>query len=353
MPIQKKRRHKVDAPTLKAPESLRADGGLQDRPRKRRFIWMIIGLLASTGAVLGDLHQGYSLVAEPIKSLSAQVRDRLTAYRLNSTRGYADTLGRKQLAALPFGTSSCFTSTVPLDLDADGIASDLAVLFHRKSEGQNCEIAAGSPEDAAFFKSDWSGLRFVGNPELPKAITSWRFAGPVAFRLAADGNYPTLFVFMMKDGRMSMISGLDTTAFYEFKDIRVIENSNGKSAWALADSFIAEAGVDYRGHPFVRELDPKTLDDGLHLLTWKLGEELMFDGSAQHIEEGPAADKQYSVAISPGDRMYVIGCFPIRGLKEIESLPGAYTVNLNSGPELRCPLGEHATFSVKIAPKDF
>jgi hypothetical protein len=65
------------------------------------------------------------------------------------------------------------------------------------------------------------------------------------------------------------------------------------------------------------------------------------------------SDDRFVVKMSPGDRLYLVGCNPVSGLDAVKEQPGAFSVDFKKSPSVTCPLGEESNFAVAIATKDY
>jgi hypothetical protein len=163
-------------------------------------------------------------------------------------------VGKDLLAKLHSDGIACFGLARAIDLDGDGVKSDLAVVFKRTETPNNCDEAADSPDDAAFFKLVWNGFRFVGDPDLPGAVTAWNFAGPAAFREAADSSYPTIDVYMLTDEHIVDAAQIDTVTAAEYTGTNYVETKDGKAAWGHHGSLDLKGQFQFRR----QALDPQT-----------------------------------------------------------------------------------------------
>lgn len=336
----------------------------------RKKLFTVAGILGLIGA-LSALIKNVDALSKPMAGVGLFLNERGTAALLRSD-GYRNKAAAALLAKQHPDGIACYLRSVPIDLDGDGVRSDMAVIFQRTEKPGDCKIVEG-PEDAAFFVSAWNGYRYVGDPELPSAVTAWNFAGPAAFREAADSSYPTIHIYMLEDGKIAEVGGIDTVTSAEYTGSTYIASKDGRSAMVLTQASITRVGLDPAGKPFVTEIDGKRLaaeNQEIHLLAYTAEGKLSFDGDPNRVDadfsvpqsdpKAPAPDTanpqsgdHFVIPIAPGYRLYLVGCKPSNGLTPIDGDPGAYRVDLTQRPAVGCPTGEESSFSVRIAAKSF
>lgn len=334
----------------------------------RRKVVTVAGTLAAIAA-LAAVVKNVDALSGPLAGAGLFLNERGTAALLRNA-GYRDRTASRLLAEQHPDRIACLARAVPIDLDGNGVKSDLAIVFQRTERPGRCE-ALESAQDAAFFVSAWNGYRYVGDPELPSALTSWNFAGPAAFREAADSSYPSIQVFMVRDGRIAEVGSIDTVTPAEYTGTSYVPSKDGRSALVLTQASMSRVGFDAAGKPFVREVDGKALaaeNQGAHLLSYTAEGKLSFDGDTNRVDvdhTGGASDPaqaaadmaapkpgdRFVIAMAPGYRLYLVGCRPAQGMTQIEGDPGAFRLDLSQNPSADCPTGEESHFSVRVAAK--
>lgn len=335
-----------------------------------RTIAIVGAVVAAIGGISGFLGNIEHL-SGPFARIGVFVGEHGAAAAIaqNSIR---DRLARAALERVHPDGLACFESAVPIDLNGNGVKSDLAVVFRRTAKPKDCRDL-GSPQDAAFFISAWNGYRYVGDPELPAAVTAWHFAGPAAFREDFSSTYPPLYVFMLRDGKIAKVGGIETVSSDDYGSTEYIDAKDGRSAWIINAAGISRVSIGKDGQALVEKLDGKRLvaeNQGLHLLSFDAEGHLSFDGEASRVQpdtssasataEGKSVDvadlrdgDRFVIRMSPGDHLYLAGCRPAAGLTPVPTLPGAFAIDLGKSPSVRCALGEESGFSVAIAEKDY
>lgn len=319
---------------------------MADHPRNLQRFGLIAALAAAAG-VVGNVET----LSAPVKAVSSFIGERAAAVILRQPT-IRTHLAKGQLADRDPQSLTCFDSADLIDLDGNGVKSDLAVVFRRAATPGDCRSAG--PPDAAFFRWTWTGLKFVGDPPLPEGMTAWSFVGPAAFREAADSSFPIIHVFMLKDGQISDVAQIDTVSATEYSGTKYVETEDGAAAWVLTAASISKVSFDKDGKPSIQSLDGKALvaqNQGLDLLSYSPEGILSFDGET--LTENPAENDEFIIKTSPGYRLYLVGCEPLTGLDPASDVAGAYSVNFASEPSIRCLLGEDSAFKVKVSQKDF
>ncbi|WP_321917446.1 MULTISPECIES: hypothetical protein [Paraburkholderia] len=325
----------------------------EDEPKVKRS-WRlfrfssIVAALAAAAALFGNV----KTLSEPFTAVSSFVGERLAAVILRQPT-IRIRLAKALLADRDAQRLACFDSANPIDLDGNGVKSDVAVLFRRALTPGDCQNAG--PLDAAFYQWSWTGFKFVGDPPLPDGLTAWNFVGPAAFREAADSSYPVIHIFMLRDGQISDVGQIDTVTAEEYAGTDYVATDDGKAAWVVTAASISKVSFDRDGKPLIQRLDGKALvaqNQGLDLLSYSPEGILSFDGEPLS-EDSPKAGDQFDVRMSPGYRLYLLGCKPVNGLDAASEVAGAYSMNFASNPSVSCALGEESAFNVKISPKEF
>ena len=337
----------------------------------RKKLFTLAGIIALI-ATLAALVKNVDALSGPMASVGLFLNDHGTAALLRSD-GYRNRTAARLIAQQHPDNIACYLRAEPIDLDGDGVKSDIAVIFQRTEKPGDCKHLDGSPEDAAFFISAWNGYRYSGDPELPQAVTAWHFAGPAAFREAADSSYPAITIYMLKDGKIAEVGAIDTVTSADYTGASFVPAKDGRSALVLAQASITRVGLDAGGKPFVREIDGRMLaaeNQEIHLLAYTGEGKLSFDGDPNRVEPdlsvprpdsrapgpdvaNPASGDHFVIKIAPGYRLYLVGCKTSDGLTPIEEDPGAYRVDLAKNPMVDCPSGEENSFSVRIAAKSY
>jgi hypothetical protein len=264
-----------------------------------------------------------------------------------------DWLGRRVLRASHEEGFVCFKNAEPFDLDGDAVKSDIAVVFYRTATRGDCSRPDLSPLDAAFFRLAWDGFRYVGETDYPNDVAWWNFKGPAAFRLAAYSNHPDVEVYMLRDGKIARVANIGTLSQGGYAAPEFFESRDGKSAWVITAS-VSKAGMGKDGRPFVQQVDGKSLaaeNEGSHLLSYDLAGNLTFDGERlPGAVSDPKEGDEFSIVMSPGSRLYMVGCTPDAGLIRSKESGGAFLVDLSQKPAANCNVGEDTYFTVRIVP---
>jgi hypothetical protein len=160
---------------------------------------------------------------------------------------------------------------------------------------------------------------------------------------------------MLQDGNIVDAGPIDTATSIEYEETRFVETEDRKSAWVLTAASISKVTFGPDGKPSIQQLSGKALaaeNQGLHLLSFNAEGQLAYDGEPLSTFERATGDS-FNIRLSPGYRLYLVGCKPVGGLNPISDVPGAYAIDFSKAPSAYCALGEDDGFTVTISPQDY
>jgi hypothetical protein len=336
--------------------------------QKRNWLWLtaVPVVLGTLTGVVGNVGKVSGWVADTMPWVADHVM--ATRIALDSQRRALGTslLGR----TFPKG-AACFSDAQAVDLDGDGVTSDLAVFFHR-ADGKGVCNDDSSPIDAAFFRRDGFGDAFAGSMPLPPDIDVWRVVGPVVFREIANGSSPEIDAYMFYDGKMHLVGNIDSTSAGDYEGTNYLPQADNQGALAFNQAGMWRVRFDKIRKAVVEPVTAGAIlaqNDNGHLLEFGF-EGLKFDGQTLAIKKylnasdavdapvndanrqvEPSDGETYAIRIWPGDHLFLVGCTADGGLTPDAKVEGAFQPDFSAHPSARCALGEDTRFHVRIEPQ--
>lgn len=330
--------------------------------------WLLAGAASATIATFLGLFDNLRRAVDLTGDFASATTEKAIAYSLGDEANRV-TLGTHLLAQNFSPERTCIVRVDAIDLDGNGVAADLAVQFMRKARKQDCRQYT-SPVDAAFYRRDGLGEKFIGSPPLPSEFQTWTVVGPVIFEQIANASRPQIVPYMYFGGKLRKLCCIATIEVAGSRGATFLEDKKQNGALVLNGAGIWRVRFDPQGKGEIENVSTQVItdqDDGSHLL--QFGDGLKFDGSIQDfrkrgangkfVEAAAGADGRlrpangdvYRVEMWPADRLYLVGCAPGQGIEPDDSAPGAFVPEFSKSPMLRCTLGSGAAFSVLVAQR--
>ncbi|MBV9992240.1 MAG: hypothetical protein JOZ72_13230 [Alphaproteobacteria bacterium] len=334
--------------------------------------WLLLGAASATIATFLGLLDNIRRAADLTGDFASSTAEKAMAYALGDGANRARV--GAHLLSLNFSPDrTCIVRVDAIDLDGNGVAADLAIQFMRKARKQDCRQHT-SPVDAAFYRRDGLGEKFIGSPPLPSEWQIWTIVGPVIFEQIAERGRPQIIPYMYFGGKLRKLCCIATIEVAGNRDTTFLEDRKQSGVLVLNGAGIWRVRFDPQGKGEIENVSTQAItdqDDGSHLL--QSGNGLKFDGSIRELQKWrpgkgasgkfvgaepgpdgrlrPSEGDVYRIEMWPADRLYLVGCTPVRGLEPDESAEGAFAPEFASSPLLRCTLGKGAAFSVQVTQR--
>jgi hypothetical protein len=326
-------------------------------------IGLIVGFVASLAAFIGNAEKIWDFAAKIFPSLSQRAMAASLAWQ--TPRDY---FGRRHLEEQFAGANPCLVNSARLDLDGDGVRSDLIVLYSEKTADpplcpeEGTSKAAGEQNelygDAVFYRWSGTGFVFAGNPR-SWSDSTWTDASPVILRTIGGLDQPPLEVYALQGDQVGKIGELkaytDGEDFFAEPYLTekgvVVHTPNGlwrvaktaDAVWAISEIDVSEVLAN---------------DGHSQVLRWKDGELTYTGEGSLEVVPGaknvggtgnsePSGPPRY-IQVKPLDRLYLVGCIPSSGLKPNRSFPGALVPQFEEQPAVLCSTNEDDGFTVEV-----
>ena len=347
----------LEPPQTAVPERVAPAG----KSRKRLGLGVLLAAIAAIVTAAGNVEAFAGLlgrIAPAASEVTIAAINKWPRARDHTASGLVDELFQQPI---------CEPIAVPIDMDGNGLAADLAVFFSStRSDSGQCLAETDGEKEVAFFHWTTTKYLYVGNP--PKRgddIASWAFVGPALLRQLANSDTPPIEVYVLSaKGQLSHVGDVQT--YNDAEEVWSRTKAIQSGAWIQVPTGIWEVTRSSTGHGSLKQLsltDIMEVDGHSRRLSFNQGS-LIFDGEQVEIErtkrartapptkskadklaalfdeDEVVADSTATVSVGPLDRIYIEGCEPQAGLSLHPNIFAAYRIDPVKGGSVFCGVNE-------------